>query len=135
MSAVSTRLYTAPANCPRPWHRALITERAARFYLAHGIDHNGYDLLAQTRQQYAAWGATAKVAQLDWAYPSLPPHRTRAPRSATPGLLMIPLAWQLGSVSTGTIDLLGILSTSQALSSETSVDGLHARAWRRYSAR
>ena len=60
---------------PRPWHRALITERAARFYLAHGIDHHGYDLLAQARQQYAAWGATAKVAQLDWAYPSLPPHQ------------------------------------------------------------
>ena len=60
---------------PRPWHRALITERAARFYLAHGLDHNGYELLTQTRQQYAAWGATAKVAQLDWAYPSLPPHQ------------------------------------------------------------
>ena len=38
---------------------------------------------------------------------------------------MIPLA--VASVSTGTIDLLGILSTSQALSSETSIAGLHAR--------
>ena len=69
---------------PRPWHRALITERAARFFLAHGIDHVGYDLLAQARQQYAAWGATAKVAQLDWAYPSLPPHRTRRPAAQHP---------------------------------------------------
>jgi signal transduction histidine kinase len=110
---------------PRPWHRALITERAARFYLAHGIDHSGYDLLTQTRQQYAAWGATAKVAQLDWAYPSLPPHQdtSAAPRNtrSTDDSL------GSGSVSTGTIDLLGILSTSQALSSETSVAGLHAR--------
>ena len=112
-------------QCPRPWHRALITERAARFYLAHGIDHNGYDLLTQARQQYAAWGATAKVAQLDWAYPSLPPHsdtaaaqrNTRSPDDSLGS----------GSVSTGTIDLLGILSTSQALSSETSIAGLHAR--------
>ena len=110
---------------PRPWHRALITERAARFYLAHGIDHNGYELLTQARQQYAAWGATAKVAQLDWAYPSLPPHQdtaaaqrnTRSPDDSLGS----------GSVSTGTIDLLGILSTSQALSSETSIAGLHAR--------
>ena len=110
---------------PRPWHRALITERAARFYLAHGIDHNGYELLAQTRQQYAAWGATAKVAQLNWAYPSLPPDQdtsaaqrnTRSPDDSLGS----------GSVSTGTIDLLGILSTSQALSSETSIAGLHAR--------
>ena len=111
-------------QCPRPWHRALITERAARFYLAHGLDHNGYELLAQTRQQYAAWGATAKVAQLDWAYPRLPtysdPAAQRNPRSPDDSL-------GSGSVSTGTIDLLGILSTSQALSSETSIAGLHAR--------
>src|SRR6185312_11223509 len=32
-----------------------------------------------------------------------------------------------GGVTAGTIDLLGILSASQALSSETSVDRLHAR--------
>jgi hypothetical protein len=110
---------------PRPWHRALITERAARLYLAHGLDHHGYQLLTQARQQYAAWGATAKVAQLDWAYPSLPPHQdtaaaqrnTRSPDDSLGS----------GSVSTGTIDLLGILSTSQALSSETRIAGLHAR--------
>jgi signal transduction histidine kinase len=110
---------------PRPWHRALITERAARFYLAHGLEHNGYELLAQARQQYAAWGATAKVAQLDWAYPSLPQssdaaaaqRNTRSPDDSLGS----------GSVSTGTIDLMGILSTSQALSSETSIAGLHAR--------
>ena len=59
------------ARRQRPWHRALIAERAARFHLAHGLDHAGYELLAQARQQYPAWGATAKVAQLDWAYPTL----------------------------------------------------------------
>jgi signal transduction histidine kinase len=110
---------------PRPWHRALITERAARFYLAHGIDHNGYDLLTQARQQYAAWGATAKVAQLDWAYPSLPPHSDTA--AAQRDTRTSDDSLSSGSVSTGTIDLLGILSTSQALSSETSIEGLHAR--------
>jgi signal transduction histidine kinase len=112
-------------QCSRPWHRALITERAARFYLAHGIDHNGYDLLTQTRQQYAAWGATAKVAQLDWAYPSLPPHSDTA--TAQRDTLSRDDSLGSGSVSTGMIDLLGILSTSQALSSETSIEGLHAR--------
>ena len=61
------------AQRQRPWHRALITERAARFYLAHGVEHAGYDLLAQARQEYLAWGATAKVDQLDWAYPTLRP--------------------------------------------------------------
>ena len=46
------------AGRQRPWHRALITERAARFYLAHGLDHAGLELLAQARQHYLAWGAT-----------------------------------------------------------------------------
>ena len=112
------------AKGPRPWHRALITERAARFYLAHGIDHHGYDLLTQTRQQYAAWGATAKVAQLDWAYPSLPPQQDTSAGQRNTGFHE---SLDSGGVSTGTIDLLGILSTSQALSSETSIAGLHAR--------
>ena len=109
----------------RPWHRALITERAARFYLAHGIDHHGYDLLTEARQQYAAWGATAKIAQLDWAYPSLPPHSDTVDAQRNTRSLDDSLG--SGSVSTGTIDLLGMLSTSQALSSETSIAGLHAR--------
>src|SRR6185312_14461863 len=29
------------AGRPRPWHRALITERAARFFLARSLDHAG----------------------------------------------------------------------------------------------
>src|SRR5262249_36805150 len=61
------------ARRQRPWHRALIGERAARFCLAHGVEHAGYSLLIEARREYLAWGATAKVAQLDWAYPSLRP--------------------------------------------------------------
>ena len=34
--------------------------------------------------------------------------------------------FQSAAVTTGTIDLLGILSASQALSSQTSIEGLHA---------
>ena len=55
----------------RPWHRALISERAAHFNFAQALPHNGFELLAQARQEYLAWGATAKVAQLDSAYPAL----------------------------------------------------------------
>ena len=106
----------------RPWHRALITERAARFHLAHGLEQAGYELLARARREYLAWGATAKVRQLDWAYPALRlddmspggEQPADAPRDRSPGI-------------TGAIDLLGILSASQALSSETSVERLHAR--------
>jgi signal transduction histidine kinase len=105
----------------RPWHQALITESAARFHLAHGIEHAGYSLLLQARRQYLEWGATAKVAQLDWAYPRLRPQREA---TAGPGGDAVR---ERAAVTTGTFDLLGILSASQALSSETNVERLHAR--------
>jgi predicted ATPase/signal transduction histidine kinase len=106
----------------RPWHRALTAERAARFYLAHGLDHAGHYMLAQARQVYLAWGAAAKVAQLDWAYPALRPRV-----DATTGHDAHPDADHRAAVTTGTIDLLGILSASQVLSSETILERLHAR--------
>ena len=111
------------AQRQRPWHRALIAERAARFYLAHGLDHGGHDLLAQARQDYLAWGATAKVAQLDWAYPALRPQLGTTAGQDGDQLGDLPRS----AVTTGTIDLLGILSASQALSSQTSIDRLHAQ--------
>jgi signal transduction histidine kinase len=110
---------------PRPWHRALIAEHAARFYLAHGVQHAGFDLLAKARQQYLAWGATAKVAQLDWAYPALRPQPDPIGEHGAeqPG----DLPQRRATVTTGTVDLLGIVSASQALSSETSIERLHVR--------
>jgi signal transduction histidine kinase len=108
----------------RPWHRALIAEHAARFYLAHGLEQAGHDLLAQARQEYLTWGATAKVSQLDWAYPIL---RTPSDAAATAGEQSGDPPHRRAAVTTGTVDLLGILSASQALSSETSIGRLHAR--------
>ncbi|WP_432989908.1 AAA family ATPase [Dactylosporangium sp. CA-233914] len=113
------------AQRERPWHRALITEHAARFYLAHGLEHTGYNLLIEARREYLAWGATAKVDQLDWAYPTLRPGAGASAGQGAdqPGGVLR----QRATVTTGTLDLLGILSASQALSSETNVDGLHSR--------
>src|SRR5918996_1059273 len=113
------------ARRQRPWHRALITERTARFYLAHGLEQAGRDLLARARQDYAAWGAMAKVAQLDWAYPT---SRLGALTTSEPGGDRRADDLRLSStVTTGTLDLLGILAASQALSSETSIERLHTR--------
>jgi len=113
------------ARLQRPWHRALIAERAASFYLARGVEHVGYDLLAQARQEYLGWGATAKTAQLDRAFPALRP----GPDAAAPHGPGQPADRASGSftVTAGAIDLLAILAASQALSSETSVEGLHSR--------
>ena len=112
------------AQRQRPWHRALIAEHAALFYLARGLEEVGHDLLAQARREYLAWGATAKVSQLDWAYPAL-----RAPAAASAGDdgQSGDLPRDRAVITTGTIDLLGIVSASQALSSETSIGRLHAR--------
>ncbi|MER7001860.1 AAA family ATPase [Dactylosporangium sp. NPDC000555] len=117
------------AQRQRPWHRALITERAARFYLAHGLEHGGYSLLMEARENYLAWGATAKVRQLDRAYPTLRPEpdATTAPGGDPSGGQPDDARHQRATVATGTLDLLGILSASQALSSETSIERLHTR--------
>ena len=113
------------AHLQRPWHRALIAERAAGFYLARGVEQVGYDLLVQARHEYLACGATAKAAQLDWVFPALRPgpDATAAHGPGQPA----DLAHGSSTVTTGAIDLLGILAASQALSSETSVEGLHSR--------
>jgi signal transduction histidine kinase/tetratricopeptide (TPR) repeat protein len=113
------------AGRQRPWHRALIIERAARFALGRGLQHAGIELLGEARRLYMSWGAWAKVAQLDSGYPVL-----RAAGEA-PGRVGSQKDRDAGSqdslLGTGTIDLLAILSASQALSSETTIDGLHAR--------
>jgi signal transduction histidine kinase len=113
------------AQRQRPWHRALIAERTACFYLAHGIEHAGYSLLAEARQEYLAWGATAKVDQLDWAYPTLRPVANAT--AGDDGVHSGDVPHRRSIVTTGTIDLLGILSASRALSSETSIEALHSR--------
>jgi signal transduction histidine kinase len=113
------------AQRQRPWHRALIAERTACFFLAHGVEHAGYDILAEARQEYLTWGATAKVDQLDWAYPTLRPDADRS--TGDGGVHPGDLPHRRSVVTTGTIDLLGILSASQALSSETGIEGLHSR--------
>jgi PAS domain S-box-containing protein len=104
---------------PRPWHRALITERAALFHLGQGLGHTGRRLLAEARGCYQAWGATAKVRDLDRRHPFLrgtdkPQHGGRESFHTT-------------TVSSETIDLLGVLEASQTLSLETNLDRLRVR--------
>ncbi|QSB13013.1 diguanylate cyclase [Natronosporangium hydrolyticum] len=106
------------AGGTRPWHRALIAERAAAFYSAQGAQRGARELQTEARQAYLSWGATAKVAQLDEAYPEL-----AAPAPAATGHAGQPDA----DLLPGTIDLLGVLAASQALSSQTEIVGLRAR--------
>jgi len=103
----------------RPWHRALISERAGRFNLAYGLEDCGRKLLAQASRFYEAWGASAKVRQLENRY-------TFLNNGSRPLCLE---AGQSGktAISAGSLDLLGILRASHVLSSETSMARLKAR--------
>lgn len=109
----------------RPWHQALIAERTGRFALENDMITTGTAMLEEARRTYLAWGATVKAEQIERAYPALrarfgPRYR---PDMDAPGQL----AMHRSSIMTGAIDLLGILAAYQALSSQTTLDGLRAR--------
>ena len=107
----------------RPWHRALIAERAARFYLAHGLDHAGQTCSPRPARHYPR-GARPQRSP-SWTGPTRLCDRG-ADRTAGPSRDHLRHA-RGSTVTTGTLDLLGILSASQALSSETDLERLHAR--------
>ncbi len=110
----------------RPWHAALITERAARFHLERGLDYLGQMLLTQARARYQTWGATAKVNTLDQEFPHLRTASSHRPTSAsTLGASLGP--GHTSVVSAEIIDLMAVLQASQALSGETNLEQLRAR--------
>ncbi|CAM3369357.1 AAA family ATPase [Polaromonas hydrogenivorans] len=102
----------------RPWHNALIAERAALCLLAHGMVFSGRQMLTEAHQRYAAWGATAKISQLEQAHAFLKTSNA-VQRMATGDLRE--------SVPAATIDTLGIMRAAQALSSETNLERLRLR--------
>ncbi|MEU8659746.1 sensor histidine kinase [Actinoplanes philippinensis] len=94
----------------RPWHRAVLAERAARFHLERGLTHTGHRLLAEARDTYRDWGATAAVGRLESRHPFL-----RATEHGGPGS---------GGSGADRIDLTAILRAARALNSATSLAGL-----------
>ncbi|MEU7907078.1 AAA family ATPase [Actinoplanes sp. NPDC049118] len=95
----------------RPWHRALLAERAGRLQLEQGLVHAGRGLLTEARDGYRRWGADGKVAQLEAEHAFL-----RATAAAGPG--------RVSETGAHRIDLMAILRASQALSSQTTLAGL-----------
>jgi hypothetical protein len=58
---------------PRPWHRALVAERAGLFHRACGLGYVGWWLLTQALEGYRGWGAAAKVSAMQHAHAFLAP--------------------------------------------------------------
>jgi signal transduction histidine kinase len=103
-------------NRSRPLHEALITERAALFHLAYGMEDAGLRLMSQAREFYAEWGAVAKVRLLDMAYPSLQPASASGVRTG--------MSIRSGTPSSDMLDLMGIARASRALSSQRTMPDL-----------
>ena len=113
---------TLAHRAQRPWHQALLIERAALLHLEQGLSNTGQSLMAAAYRLYQAWGADAKLRQIEERHgtalatqPRIATGRTGQPQGSSSGL------------TSDTIDLLGILRASQALSSETMLDRLYAR--------
>ena len=120
-AAMSTR-----ASRRRPWHTALITERAGRCQLANGLTRGGTQLLAEARDRYAAWGASGKVTELDREFPLLPPAPISMPSPAGSPEPAVEFGQSMIR-SSQVVDLLAVLQACQALSSETNLDRLRER--------
>jgi PAS domain S-box-containing protein len=103
----------------RPWHEALLAEHAGSFHAERGHHHHATLLLAQARQGFRAWGATAKVEQLDLRYPAIRSHVVAASGPAD-----APAIPHSTSVTDDTIDALAILRASQALAGQQDLDQL-----------
>src|SRR5262249_40492272 len=48
----------------RPWHQALLYERAGLCHAALGLDSSAHGLLAEAHRCYEAWGASGKAAEM-----------------------------------------------------------------------
>ncbi|WOB09836.1 protein kinase domain-containing protein [Piscinibacter gummiphilus] len=100
----------------RPWHRAMIHERAALFHLSEGMEQRALPLMLHACETYEAWGAAAKVKELRRAHPFL---RAALQKRSADGS-----APRSTVVDTEAVDMIAVLRASQALSSETSLSKL-----------
>ncbi|MBC7604394.1 MAG: AAA family ATPase, partial [Ramlibacter sp.] len=111
----------------RPLNRALIAERAGRFQIAQGMDYAGQAQLSKARDGYEAWGAKAKVAQMEAEHEFLRGSGEPPVGVAGSGQVVEAVGRGSGTVSSESLDLIGVLRASQALSSETGLAQLAAR--------
>jgi histidine kinase len=103
---------------------ALAHEHAARFHRQGGPGRHAHlarNYLHDARYAYRRWGATAKVAQLDAAFPQELAPGAHAPAELRAGAS----ATSTSEMRAGeTLDLVSILKASQALSGEIVLEGL-----------
>jgi tetratricopeptide (TPR) repeat protein len=102
-------------------NEAIANELAAMFYISKGYDKIGKSYLKDAYQCYEKWGATAKLREMEKAYPYLIMHKTKA------GSLEDTYSTTLSSdtgMTSSTLDMSTIMKVSQAISSEIILDRL-----------
>jgi diguanylate cyclase (GGDEF)-like protein len=102
----------------RPWHHALIAERAGLFNMALGMDYFGRGMLRDAQARYGAWGAVAVVRRLNATHGFL--DAAEGPRSVAQDD-------RSASISSDTLDIMAVLRASQALSSQRTLGALYAQ--------
>jgi hypothetical protein len=88
--AAAATAYAVAVGAGRPWHAALIAERAGLFFREHGLEHTGRHLLSEACRRYAEWGAHGKVRQLEQDHifrPQAPVRPPWGPRAASASVL------------------------------------------------
>ncbi len=110
--ATFERAMQEAARHVRPWHQALITERAAGLHLALGMEARAQGLLHLACAAYAAWGAAGKVRELRARHACLRGSGGMGLRRAEDGI-------RSTIVAADVVDMMAVLRASQALSSET----------------
>jgi diguanylate cyclase (GGDEF)-like protein len=114
---------TDASGAARPWHAALIAERAGLFFRAYGMEHVGRQMLAEAFRGYAAWRAHGKVRRMERDHPFL---TSMGQPAAGTGMTTVRTSHSV-NLSTEVIDLLAVLEAARALSSETDLDRLRRR--------
>jgi histidine kinase len=98
---------------------ALALELTSRFYRARGAADVALVYLERARQTYVRWGADAKVALIDGAYPGIDAHAVTGASFTSSATTATP--------TSGALDAPSMIKASQALSGEVSLDKLLLR--------
>jgi len=99
-------------------HEALASERCAKLWLGRGRDGVAAAYLAEAHRCYAAWGAEAKVRDLEARYPSLLAGRAAA------GASPLALGVASGERAAVSLDLATVLKAAHAISVEIELEDL-----------
>jgi len=101
--------------------KALSSELFAQFWLERDEAEISRMYMIKSRQEYQIWGASAKVNQLEEAYPNLLDHALELPARILSSHIT---ATTSSEYSAGNIDTLSVLKASQAISGEIELEEL-----------